>query len=455
MKANLRRIVCAALVGTLTVGTIPAVGITDPLTVLADEIEDKEKEKEETQNKKAEAEEELDQLNTEKSALLDTMEELDAEITSYEDKIRELNSQKNELQTEITVTENSLQTAYIEEANQYDSMKERIQFAYENGDVEYLEVLMSVKNYDSILNQSEYVEKVSEYDQQELEKLAAIEQKIADSKASLEESLTQIQSLKAEAEEEQAALEVVMGEKEDTLAEYNASIAETEYTIEELEALEAQQESELAALEAAAAERRKAAEAAAAAAAAATTQTITITEQVPKTVTKTVETASGTDATVTETVYETVTKTVTVDSGGSTVSTPNSYSGGSFVWPTTGGTTISSYFGPRTSPTAGASSYHKGIDIPCAIGSSVLAAADGVVSYAGYISGGGNCVMIDHGNGLSTVYMHLSGYAASVGDNVTAGQLIAYSGNTGVSTGPHLHFAVRVNGSYVNPLSYL
>ena len=115
---------------------------------------------------------------------------------------------------------------------------------------------------------------------------------------------------------------------------------------------------------------------------------------------------------------------------------------------------ISSYYGPRSQPTAGATTYHRGIDIPCNMGSDVIAVADGTVIYVGYLGNGGNAVIVDHGSGISTCYFHLSSYNCAVGDTVKAGQTICYSGNTGVSTGPHLHFAVRENGEYVNPLKY-
>ena len=116
---------------------------------------------------------------------------------------------------------------------------------------------------------------------------------------------------------------------------------------------------------------------------------------------------------------------------------------------------ITSYFGSRTSPVAGASSNHRGIDIACDTGAAVVAAASGTVIVAAYNYAEGNYVCIDHGGGVVTVYMHNSSLAVSVGETVTAGQQIASAGSTGVSTGPHCHFGVRVNGAYVDPLSYL
>lgn len=100
-------------------------------------------------------------------------------------------------------------------------------------------------------------------------------------------------------------------------------------------------------------------------------------------------------------------------------------------------------------------SLHPGIDIGAAMGTPIRAAAAGTVIVAAYSGGYGNLVVIDHGNGLATAYAHQSQIAVSVGQQVAQGQLIGYVGSTGFSTGPHLHFEVRVNGSPVDPMGYL
>jgi murein DD-endopeptidase MepM/ murein hydrolase activator NlpD len=120
---------------------------------------------------------------------------------------------------------------------------------------------------------------------------------------------------------------------------------------------------------------------------------------------------------------------------------------GVLSWPVSG--PITSPFGVRWGR------MHEGIDIAVGTGTPVHAAAGGTVIYAGWMEGYGNLVVIDHGNGLSTAYGHNSALASSVGQSVSAGQVIAYSGSTGHSTGPHVHFEVRVNGAPVDPLGYL
>lgn len=140
---------------------------------------------------------------------------------------------------------------------------------------------------------------------------------------------------------------------------------------------------------------------------------------------------------------------------GASSSSTSTYTGGIFTWPVPGYNRITSYFGGRDAPVAGASSNHKGIDIACDTGASVVAASSGTVIVATYNYAEGNYICIDHGGGVVTVYMHNSSLAVSVGETVMPGQLIAYAGSTGVSTGPHCHFGVRVDGTYVDPLTYL
>ena len=131
------------------------------------------------------------------------------------------------------------------------------------------------------------------------------------------------------------------------------------------------------------------------------------------------------------------------------------YDGGMFKWPAPSYTKITSEFGNRMHPTLGVEKFHNGIDMAAPGGSPILAAYDGNVVAADYSNSMGNYIMIDHGDGLYTIYMHASALYVSKGSFVTKGQNIAAVGTTGRSTGNHLHFSVRLNGSYVNPRSYL
>ena len=438
MRYNLKKTISAVMVGAMLLAASP-IPLATTNIVYADEMSDAEAKKADAQQKKKDAQSKLAKLESDKKDVMELIEDLDKEITSYEGTIRELQGKSNTLQAKASVAENELQMAYIAEASQYEAMKERIQFAYENGDADYIDALVSIKDYDNVINQSEYVSQVSGYDQKQLNDLLEIEKSISEYKATISDNLSEVASLKEEAEGEQGALQVIQDGKMATLKEYNLDIAATEYTIEQMNAIEAQQDAQIAAIVAAASARRAAAE---------QTVTRTVTVEVP--VETPASTASSTDATPQKQETKTVTKEVTETVPAQTLP---SYSGSGFIWPSYT-RTITSGYGPRTSPTAGASSYHRGIDIGASYGSGALAAADGVVSYTGWFSGGGNTVIIDHGNGLSTLYMHLSGFAVSQGSSVSAGQTVGYVGSTGISTGPHLHFAVMVGGSYVNPLGY-
>lgn len=130
------------------------------------------------------------------------------------------------------------------------------------------------------------------------------------------------------------------------------------------------------------------------------------------------------------------------------------YAGGSMVWPAPGWGQVTSYFGMRLHPILKKYRMHTGVDIHAPSGASIVAANKGTVISAGWQSGYGNTVIVDHGGGISTLYAHASKILVRTGDNVSAGQTIAKVGSTGLSTGPHLHFEVRKNGTPVDPLQY-
>lgn len=123
------------------------------------------------------------------------------------------------------------------------------------------------------------------------------------------------------------------------------------------------------------------------------------------------------------------------------------------LWPVMG--PITGPFGARIDPFNGEGAFHSGIDISCRYGQPIMAPADGVVTYAGFYSGYGRMIVVDHGNGLTTRYGHLSGFAVTDGQTLRKGQVIGYVGMSGRSTGAHLHYEVRIHDTPVNPHKYL
>ena len=207
-----RKVIGAVLAGALVLSTVPALPINN-ISVIhaddADEIAEAEEKISSARVKKQAAEEKLAQLEANKEDLLDVIEKLDNEITGYEQKIAALTEERNALQAKASIAESDLQNAYVAEAIQYESMKERIQFAYENGDTTYLNALISVKDYSNVNNQAEYVSQVSTYDQTQLNALLEIEQTIASYEVEINDNLTAIEDLKTEAEGEQEYMQIL------------------------------------------------------------------------------------------------------------------------------------------------------------------------------------------------------------------------------------------------------
>lgn len=149
----------------------------------------------------------------------------------------------------------------------------------------------------------------------------------------------------------------------------------------------------------------------------------------------------------------TLSQPVTETQARGTIPRPTWFPTGSFRWPCSG--TLTSYFGYRNTGIRGASTYHQGIDIGNSYGTAIYAADGGTVTYSGWQGGYGYLVIVDHGNGYQTYYGHNSSLIVSVGEHVYKGQQVARMGSTGVSSGNHCHFGIKINGTFVNPLNYL
>ena len=364
---------------------------------------------------KKKTEQELKNLEGLKSDTTAYVKKLDSSLESIGNELSKLNDDIDAKEKQIDTTKQELSEAKETEKSQYESMKLRIKYMYEKGDSTYVDLLMEAGSLSELLSKAEYITKISSYDRQKLDEYAATKEKIAEKEKALEGEHAELLTLQDETEAKQASVEKLLAAKQTELRNYETKIASAEgQTSEYAKSIEAQ-ENQIKSIEAEI--KRKEEEARKKA------------EEEKK------KAAAANKAAQT---YKTV-----------------SLGDISFTWPCPASGRITSGFGSRKSPTKGASSNHQGIDISAPTGTSIVAAAAGEVVIATYSSSAGNYVMISHGGGVYTVYMHASSLLVSQGQSVKKGQTIAKVGSTGYSTGSHLHFGVRVNGSYVNPTKYV
>lgn len=395
-RKTVRRFVAMSLIFLLGAGMPPASFMFDTVAASStDSLKKAQEDKAQLEKELKEAQETIQDLKESKGNIEDKVAQLNKQLINISSRITELENELTQKSEDITATQEELEAAKVDEAQQYEDMKVRIQFMYENGQSTYLEALLSSRDISELLNAAEYISQIQSYDRQKLTEYQETVEQIANMEAQLEQEYTELQELKTTVEHDKETVAAMMRQKESELAGIADNIAdaqsEADYYAAEIQA----QEEMIAAIKRAEAEKA----------------------------------AAG-----------------IVD---------NPYAGGAFTWPCPSSTRITSDYGTRISPTSGASSNHKGIDIGAAHGADIVAAADGTVKAATYSSAAGNYVMIDHGGGLYTVYMHASSLTVSTGQTVAAGQVIAKVGSTGISTGSHLHFGVSLNGSYVSPWSYL
>jgi len=370
---------------------------TDKSQSTSEKLNEAVKEKEALEKSLKEAQALVSSLKDSKESTESKIKQLDSQLNTISAKLELLTIQLNELNTQIEdTTERLAETTALSE-EQYASMKLRIQYIYENGSMNYLNIIFSAKDISSLLNAVEYVAMLSKYDRNMLQAYLDTMEYQEQLKEELETQYAEVTSMQEEITAQKKAVNVLRDAKATELTDIKSELTEAEAIAREWEAeVKAQNE---------------------------------ILEQLKRALAA----GAGADLVL-----------------GSSI----------FAWPCPSYTRISSDYGPRTSPTAGASSNHKGIDLAAPYGSDILAAESGKVTFAGYSSSAGNYIIISHGkddNGdiLSTVYMHCSALYVSEGDFVTRGQSIAAVGSTGVSTGNHLHFGVMKNGGYVSPWGYV
>ena len=351
-----------------------------------------------------EAEKKADELEEQKKAAVEDKASLEEKLTSIIQQADETKQKLEEKEAEVEAVENELVQARNDADDQYESMKLRIKFMYEGGNTQLMEALMSSENMGDFLNKAEYISQLSEYDRNELIRYQDTVKQVEEKEAQVQAEYEELNDLQNQLIEQQAEVEKLMEDNEEALADIQSQIKENSETLEELKE------------KAAEAERLR--------------QQQLEAERIRQ---QQLQSAGSTGA------YR---------EPGESVVSGNGY----FTHPCPGFTYQSSYFGEVRSfdPTP-----HKGHDYAAPAGTPTYAAAAGRVTTAGWSNSAGNWVVINHGNGLVTKYMHHSFLCVSAGDYVEKGQQIGGVGTTGYSTGNHLHFQVELNGVAVNPSGYM
>lgn len=384
MRRKTVRIVALVIAAALLLGMVAGLVIGVYAKTDAEKIK-------EAEQKKTEAQKSLEETKQKREKSLQVMEGLEKEVGDIQIQINELNSKLDDTKAKLEEEEKKLEDATQKAESQYGVFQERFRIMCEQGDVSFIEMLMSADNFNALIDKAEVMKEIAEYDKrifdmmeknrQEIEKAR---DEIAQLKKAQEDDMRVLDEQKSALEQKKAEQKSYMAELENDAKAYQKVIDDADAAMEEV--------------------RRRAAE----------------------------------ESRRQE------------SSGGVT------YKGsGSFAWPTPGCHYITSNFSPRRkNPVTGVWKRHTGTDIGAGYGSQIVAADSGRVTLAGWNSGYGYCVIINHGNGRSSLYAHMSSFCVSAGQSVQKGQKIGNVGSTGNSTGPHLHFEIMVNGQPVDPMQF-
>ena len=427
MSKKFTRIVCLVLAALLLIGLVSFIASSGAYAVTQSEIDSLQRQRDMIRGQKADLQEQIDALESEVSSVIERKAALDEQNELARQDIELINAQIEVYDQMIEEKSAELQEAIEAEEEQYVRYCARVRTMEETNAWSYIsfvleaesltdflgrlnDVIDIVRNdrhikdaYEAARAQAEMVK--ADYEEvQEQQRKRRLD--LLDAQEALEEQIKQAYKLIADLEEDIDGFKIAYDENEELENEVQAKI---DKKVAELAAQKAAEEAARRAWEES---QRKAREAAAAAAAAQNKK--------PNT----------------------------------TTTTPVASNAGYYSWPVSCWY-ITSRFGYRVHPVYGTTKYHSGVDIAAGAGSTISAAAGGTVSIAEKSASYGYYCVIYHTNGTTTLYAHMNSMpCVSVGQTVSAGQTIGYVGSTGVSTGPHLHFEIRVNGSCVDPLSY-
>lgn len=335
-------------------------------------------------------------------ALVDKKNAVDQEIALLHDQILNINEQLRIYGQMISDAQERLDDANLRLAQLNRQYKERIRAMEEEGEITYWQVIFESSSFTDMLDRMNMVDEIAAADTQRLVDLQVASATVEENQRILNEEMLDLQETRQQLSDSEEMLKVKRTESDDILRELIAQQSEFQAVLDEASKIQDDLLTEIA-------QKQKELQAA------------QYKEELVK----------------------------------MALNGENPPSNATWIEPVSG-YTISSPFGNRKSPTAGASSNHKGVDMACPSGTPIYATRAGTVTVASYQAGGaGYYVSINHGDGFASIYMHMTRYVVSKGQSVAQGELIGYVGSTGIATGPHLHFGVSYGGTYVNPMAYL
>ncbi len=327
---------------------------------------------------------------------------IDQEMTLLNDKIELTNEQISAYSQLIADTQEALEEAQAELEELSEAHKLRVQVMEEEGGLSYWEVIFQANSFTDLLDRITMVQEINEADRQRMEQMRIAADIVTANRLNLAAEKTALETTRKQLAADEEALEAKRVQSDALLIELEKQTMEYELLLAESEILQEELMQEIAAKE--------------------------------------VE--------LEDAKYDEYLAKLALQG-------ENPHSDAAWVTPVSG-YRISSAFGMRLHPVLGYERMHNGIDMACASGTPIYATRAGQVTRAAYQAGGaGNYVSINHLDGFSSIYMHMTHYVVSAGQTVSQGQLIGYVGSTGISTGPHLHFGISYAGTYVNPLAYI
>ena len=353
---------------------------------------------------------EINQNEAETQTLIEKKADIDKQMDMSRQTIENLNAQIQQYSLLIADKQSELEDSLAEEAALNEQYKARLRTMEETGKISYWSILFGARSFSDLLDKIDMIQEIAKSDQLMMEKLEAMSEKIAGERADLETQMDDLNAAKDELAVQQAELEVQRAESDELLIQMAKEYESMSAEYADYEAMEDELSAQIAKSETDYFNALSREQAAAIAAAAA---------QKPSNGSSAAPSSSG------------------------------------FVFPLAYATKITDAYGYRIHPLSGTKKWHNGVDFAAGEGTAIYATKAGTVTSATYSEAYGNMVTINHGDGYSSLYGHMTNYIVSVGDTVSAGQTIGYVGSTGWSTGPHLHFTIYYNGSDVNPLNYV